>query len=129
MALQIVMQLSKLPEKGSELFSVIQNYKGTADDVKGSLKTGNKTLLYRDSSGKWKTVEDNTEFDRSPPSKTLTLLALGDDGACALCSDAAADIPDCRCIYLQLLLPSLTSFAVSEASGQLRRRCTGQSSM
>eukprot|EP00918_Siedleckia_nematoides_P018148 GHVU01038856.1.p1 GENE.GHVU01038856.1~~GHVU01038856.1.p1 ORF type:complete len:183 (+),score=24.22 GHVU01038856.1:609-1157(+) len=125
-----VIKLPELPRKGSELFSAILDYKGTANsvnEVKGWITTDNKTLLYRNSLGKWKKVEGNAEF-KEDPLKTLTLLALGDKGACALCSDVAADIPDFRCIYLPLP-PSLTSFAVSEASGRWRRRCTGQSSM
>eukprot|EP00918_Siedleckia_nematoides_P042518 GHVU01092876.1.p1 GENE.GHVU01092876.1~~GHVU01092876.1.p1 ORF type:complete len:191 (+),score=14.93 GHVU01092876.1:2-574(+) len=99
-------------------------------------KVDGKTLLFRDSMGDWHKVGGETVLDwetrqveDEPPLKTLTLLALDDKGACAFCSDVAAAIPDCHCIYLPLLLPSLTSFAVSEASGQLRRRCTGQSSM
>eukprot|EP00918_Siedleckia_nematoides_P062142 GHVU01135582.1.p1 GENE.GHVU01135582.1~~GHVU01135582.1.p1 ORF type:complete len:194 (+),score=10.85 GHVU01135582.1:572-1153(+) len=78
-------------------------------------KADAKTLLFRDSNGAWQKVEEATVLDwktrqveddavlpavdkksvaylegrlqsNEPPLKTLTLLALGDKGACAFCS-------------------------------------------
>eukprot|EP00918_Siedleckia_nematoides_P062143 GHVU01135584.1.p1 GENE.GHVU01135584.1~~GHVU01135584.1.p1 ORF type:complete len:169 (+),score=8.43 GHVU01135584.1:572-1078(+) len=101
------LQSITLPQTGAELFDYSSRYlkylqgmnaegqkhpwrKQAAALLEKLKKADAKTLLFRDSKGEWQKVEMETVLDweksNEPPLKTLTLLALGDKGACAFCS-------------------------------------------